>query len=1188
MVKQIAPREADRRVYYEQKIQEFPQNRAHYEALQDLEEQSQRKIKSNMPAIVLDLIAPFCTPILKTLPLLGEVTKTTTKWYRGTKLTVATAGPVLELKDDSGYSFCKNVEKPTYCIIENNLVVAARGSVICVKGLRLWYKHPSGAFMPQIDRSIPNQFLEESIRSLCLSGIYSVRDPLSNVSILRKVLPLSINTKKDVIFTSDEHAIQVILALNQKVQLMRGIYNSNFNLMYLCRPIRLMKTLQLEYKEYPQLRRKEDPKELEYQTQMYQNEIRQLTWLTKQRLSMVQFQMPYNELTPGHKKVIDIFYSRRGEAPKTWKALDLPMDTPQDRQRLLKELLQMVQLKQPKATKETLKDDILREGPGDPCPHTMFELYERAIQVVQSSVQEYFATPGYERYCKLCGMELPKPVDILEDEWESFDELRTLIWKSATVALSSLHFKQLVNKKSLISTIIGETYEELTNVQTQLSKMRSKEPFILRQMLKLNVATYVYAALIILCEGSKDVFTFKGGSARAGKPKVGSKAAPQAAPSVPQPSKAPQKSELLSIQTRFNVAFSHLMKLERPMDFSRETIKTMLMSAYKALRNRKNLEGRFGVSEPALPYMLLNDSFYHYVLNFNLIMGNQLTFLNVKELMGRDLKTIEDELKSNSISPYKTVNPGCDSSVMKGPLASECRAFKALLDYLVDFRKHTPQHAETWAPRYALKLREVKLNDLILPIPLELLQKEKQNPNWKIFWTRPVAEGSRVDQVFLNNRFVGKPNYAFFYCQSGQKHKFRLEGPNLADLRCTLCGLSLKELGSIPSAKVEKSVLLVDSKRSLFDFFENRCPVVVPKSHRDFGTRGTLGHKEGSFHDFKDGRCIKCGLQTKWTTFMDSAEANEYYRKYIDLLEEYRTNKMTVTTQPLHELDTRLRSAQLTSGPHSPSARSLANDKRASKMNHSEQGPLSQNRAAILGRLAAESGRRQDTNIETYTNNFYELARLSKLSFNQLINLGLSEGFRYSEILKDKVNPHGKISDETILYRNQRLLSHLLWIVRYCLQLRDPDVQLTLDEKVKKIISKDMLNAFPKICKYNPLQLPAKAKMDYLLFSISSILIEVSKLTKGKEFTLHLLGEIIQSEKLLAKPEPLNVKVDKEDRLLEAEYLPDALPYDELVNENRLPEVIRSEGSEDFFDVQEHLDVDYDMGDDENLYKGLD
>jgi len=304
------------------------------------------------------------------------------------------------------------------------------------------------------------------------------------------------------------------------------------------------------------------------------------------------------------------------------------------------------------------------------------------------------------------------------------------------------------------------------------------------------------------------------------------------------------------------------------------------------------------------------------------------------------------------------------------------------------------------------------------------------------------------------------------------------------------------------SSEIKKNMSIIEKKYNLFEYFDSRCP--------KYGLH-TLDNNK---------KCTKCGIIAK-PDWKNTSDGEKYYKKYFSIFDKVNEILNTVAKKDLKELEDL--------------------NEVVSKYNPYEKVKIQKwklNEAKLL-----------------------DWSRRSKISFNILINLGLSHGIKFEKIESGEVNPQGnpEMTPDDFRVRLLKLDSYYNNIIYQYYLLKNYKTTYDLTTELNDIIDKQkttkgLQSAMIDI--YDPLyykrfiyylysgQSPEIISY-FILNQISETMINIiTKLTKnkfeifGKDLMMLMTKQIVNNERLVSLPDAFKYKIDKREEY--GEYASDS------------------------------------------------
>ena len=461
----------------------------------------------------------------------------------------------------------------------------------------------------------------------------------------------------------------------------------------------------------------------------------------------------------------------------------------------------------------------------------------------------------------------------------------------------------------------------------------------------------------------------------------------------------------------------------------------------------------------------------------------------------------------------------------------------------------------------------------------------------------------------LNKFDINGLNRAVYYCPTGKKHNFsiikydlagagtrmakksveytnkdidtmiktdppsymKLSGATIADYKCSNCN---KYLSAVNKMDVDAELNRIQLLDTFYKYYESRCPVK-------------------DLHEFTGDKCSKCGFITSYSSSYDM----NYYKKYSHVFDKIQKIKHDIFVQQVGQIQ----------GAYKQDIKSFILYTKELDKHTKEKDPTKFS-------VDLYEGKKYPDYSVTFRE-LIELAQITQVKYNVLLNIGLTDGILFKSIELGKANPSSEEST-TSLTRSMKIKNHIFKIIRDYNTIRNfedlydlpPKIKLIMD-KQRKIGLKDIKNKLPDIVmdfiprdQYYSTHLPVKYYNNFLLNHLASMLVTIIKQTKepfkemSKDIVNYFIGDILHSEKTFSKTLPIVIKkeLSKEDEASESEVSGDAYQDNESVSDgaasNRSSSSESEEDIPDFFNKEAQLDtekvgdVDSDDGDDDDKW----
>lgn len=804
-------------------------------------------------------------------------------------------------------------------------------------------------------------------------------------------------------------------------------------------------------------------------------------------------------------------------------------------------------------------------------------------------------------YCNICGEKVY--INIVEDSIKfvrgqlivsekEYDALGDLIYKEVSYTIRGVvRFKTDTDTRPIVKSLATVLRPEIGIIESRLLKIRTNIGDDIRDLITLYINIYTYALI------SRMIFLSPGNITFAQRPKYKPKpdtsgfksnaeykqkmvSAPQAEGKKPKikkigkggykkigknfswtPSsntssddeqfskftkggKADIKNRLQNIiASAYQLLIStKINNIKKIVTIKLENILPFLLKAYKwvcdldIVNSDADYVGSTG-SKGDIVDNAINSPIYKYLYHMRHVLhGTDKEDLNT--ILGRSLVTIEKNIQEKDVfNNVPQVTEEQFANYVKksfSNLTTELytkliikimyNSYKNTMDYistdkykesLVPLSSVLSDHYKSWDDILDMQTSIIYMNMISKYMPIYL-------PNYYKFKDRfeydPSLKMIDISKLYRKNGYLHKWDiYVFKKNQGSATKEINVKELNnmlknnqnfhkdykLLDRKDSETGEYLSKIRDY-SSEIKKNIKKMEILENFFEYFENRCP-------------------ETGLHIADDNKkCTKCGmvLTFKWkkSSSSFSNERDKYYKKYSYIFDKQIKERDEVTKKGLQEIE---------------KEKDIALKSNLFKDIENKKDPklFRLNEAKIL-----------------------DWSRKSKISFNVLINLGLSERFKFEKIEKGEINPLK--SEDVIMddmgnrtlkldgYYNNIIYQYYL-IKGYTSSY---DLPHELNELIDKLSSSKGLQASMKEI-YNP---EYHAKFTYFLHinknphdinnfilnQLANILLNIvssTEKTKFSTFGLDLFkfftNEIINREKLFSKPDPFKYKIDKRAEL---------------------------------------------------------
>jgi hypothetical protein len=351
----------------------------------------------------------------------------------------------------------------------------------------------------------------------------------------------------------------------------------------------------------------------------------------------------------------------------------------------------------------------------------------------------------------------------------------------------------------------------------------------------------------------------------------------------------------------------------------------------------------------------------------------------------------------------------------------------------------------------------------------------KHAPNKKLF-----SDGKK-DMLVSQNEIIE-------WLKNDDERIYNLYGMSLVNEKCDLCGKYVRDMPS-ESISIEEMFGSIDDRIAFHSYYSIRCP-------------------ESNLHDIKDGRCVKCGLNTEKDH--DKTKDDAYYKKYIAKFKAIEKEKQKISIESLEEVQKLVKSTY------------------------------------------------KKVQLPEYKISLTHIAEWSKLTgikYNVLVNIGLFDDEKFENIATAKTNPSKYITDDkTYVKQAIRLKNHMLNLIReYNMFLNHnsvPDLPIELKEileRQKKITINNLKGSMATIGngfieKDNEYKffLSHEKYANFMHQTLAGSIVSISETKKeyktmAYELVVYFTKKILEKEKLFCSTVPIFAKTNIDITTLENE-----------------------------------------------------
>jgi hypothetical protein len=510
---------------------------------------------------------------------------------------------------------------------------------------------------------------------------------------------------------------------------------------------------------------------------------------------------------------------------------------------------------------------------------------------------------------------------------------------------------------------------------------------------------------------------------------------------------------------------------------------------------------------------------------------------DIKEMLGRDPTTLDEDIKKD-IGIYDTATVPNEWEFGDKLFDDYTyQSFLSTLEYITN-----KVYTRDFSPRSMLVTEYYEKFSGIAELEKKFLYRiavSKIRPMFQVEWLNDIRGK-------YNDFRPEKIDLAQHYCPSGERHKTgsyiyldsksnteheltkavinnwlkenataeldKYETYHLVNERCELCKNTIRDAKS-----TEKS------DKSFSKMFKRIDDVLAFFQYYD--TRCP----KGDLHDIVENICKKCGMNTEFKKKLDNA----YYEKYSEQFLKLQQEKQMISIESL--------------------------------------------------RRAQEDLKHQDSNVIKKISDYKlslqhvaEWSQISNVKYNMLINLGLSEGYKYIDIEKAQVNP-SKLLDETPeMYKTQaiKIKNYITQIIRDYNMLINHENIIELPMGLREIldvqkkigidkIATSMPNITSEFLKHDETYrytLDSKDYANYVLEYLAGMIVKIHRESHDKYKTMakmlvdYFTRMIIDQEKLFSKAESVLSKLNLAITTVESDDSASEVSVDETNHGESEPE----------------------------------
>ncbi len=771
-------------------------------------------------------------------------------------------------------------------------------------------------------------------------------------------------------------------------------------------------------------------------SQEVQNQSEQLREIKKNTLAHQKFALPYRELTDKQIAVVELEFKKLEEysdaalAPnirdmqKQFAMLrDALIDLNPDR---LKSILHNIT----KSVKWNHRSQELL--PGGLCTHILslaevtlnnFNKPQLGSEVRREMVQNY-ALPkeiaGY--FCKVCGEQIadadnqegarPAPGQRVQ-ELQVEDPVYMMVWKEAMNAcITYIRFATPMSIKPLVNSIAKSVRSALVEEEAVLYRVKSNTRDTIKDILQLYAATYIYAALSVIVINNPEKILFgketmqrkTGGRVKlryvGGKTTQDAKLYERFVLSTALKLLCATKDNLIKRIKGMSVDVLKQIFIRKAYAWALKHTK-MTISSPKPSVTQITAQGfDFKNTSARMQAKIQHDSLLKYIAVAQQYGKARIDTLTLVDIYGKSPHDLEQLMRKGHsihefVSDIKSVLPVeqynarstlfCfDPEIIKSYPEYQLQSYRLAIEYSkqrIYALEFVPQHTqlkefrESFAQLFDIEDKiesEIRFNSkrIYIRIPVRYAIKDKLNdfrPH-RIIWSRhycPTGEFHTVGNYYYsdsngkNARDIKRDEIVGWLSSNDEAKLKEYAGLHITDARCKRCNALF--YNAAPDDELEQRLRKRFVKASeifaFYQYFESRCPV-------------------GDLHEFSSNECTKCKFKPEYGKVIQE----EYYERYKKQFAAIEEEKNALLQEKLDFV--------------------------------SEQTAAAEKWKSVYKAPA----------YAAYQYSMKNIARLSSVlnvPYNLLVNLGLSEGLRYADLDKSRIDPSKTLERESPQYHVQ-------------------------------------------------------------------------------------------------------------------------------------------------------------------------
>lgn len=765
------------------------------------------------------------------------------------------------------------------------------------------------------------------------------------------------------------------------------------------------------------------------------------------------------------------------------------------------------------------------------------------------------ATPdGF--FCRICGELLAERDDSsmtrfvagkLVNDIMEHDRLITLIWKEvAHIVTTYVKFKSPPKLKPIIQSITNTLRGEIGNIEANLLKIKSNNRDGINNLLNIYIFVYTMAMIVHMIDQNYGKITFSvrqprranpaRGGARSGttrksrcsasidysggaaKSEKTSNSKLSSSKNLTKPQSGSKnstdfKQRQKRLQNIINnalylVLYIKNVMINKVLSINKDSIKPMLIRAYKWASTLDSKIEESGVKESMSLQKDIIYKYVEYIQNLHAYNAkNPPPSSTIKSILGRSAEAIKEE-KTSIYATIEVPEPDKNSSERT---KYKYDNFEYVIEYIqkqlynataVPYSQDLSSHSAKYKHLAEYDEKKFYENKLAYLIPNNRLEIDVVDYNK---FMKSISINNYYDEKGRPHKFdvlvyqkanakgvlsgakkeYTQKNIVEWIDTNNKKKLKEFDSMHVVDRRCSVCGVLHSK---ISKKTIDGALEKIEEARAFYAYYENVCP-------------------KGELHAFTTdtkktstiSKCSKCGITPEIMQNFDKA----YHSKYVGVYNKIQADKEKVEKDLFARLS----------------------------------API---------KVAADAKKYPEWKINNAK--VLELSRMFKVSYNTLVNLGMTVDIDHKLIESGEINPANAASDDILRLRNLRLYNHYLHALRMFNIIKNHDIVKKLPFDLAEILKKNKVSNLRKVLDipesisrtyeyYQNSDVKPFSVGNFLLHHLSTLLLVMYKNMKSLKMGIaddvikYILEEIINTEKSFSKPDLTEFvkKMTKED-----------------------------------------------------------